>query len=90
MKTTPALQALSNLLHKLQRLTISSVDGEAFNQDFNWLFDRIANAGTATIGVDIDNVDYKIVVVLENDVAFAVYDYHEIFDEIAREIREVQ
>ena len=90
MTPTPALQALSNLLHKLQRLTIHNVDGEAFNQDLNWLFDRIVNIGTAVIGVDIDNVDYNIVAVLEDDTAFAVYDYHEVFNEIAREIRDAQ
>jgi hypothetical protein len=83
------LDSLRVFLNKLQRLIINKVDSTPFNQNFDQLFDRIVENKQTTVEIDIDDDTYEVVIILEDGAAFVVYDYHEIFNEIAQEIRNI-
>lgn len=84
------LDSIRVFLDKLSNLNIQSVNGAPFNQDFNDLFNQIVENKQVKIDIEIDGISRGVTVVVEDDTAFAVYDYHETFNELAQDIRNMQ
>lgn len=68
-------------------LSISKINNETCDGIPPDLYDRIMTEGSLNITFDIDNQPYSIKIAVDEETALVVYDYHEVFDEIAEDIR---
>jgi hypothetical protein len=68
-------------------LTISKINNEPCDGVPSNLYDRIMNEESLDITFDIDNQPYSIKIAVDEETALVIYDYHEVFDEIAEDIR---
>ncbi len=68
-------------------LKISKINGEPSQEFPEDLYDRILSEESVDLTFDIDNQEFSIKVSIDEDTAIVVYDYHEVFDDIAEDIR---
>lgn len=68
-------------------LTISKINNEPCDGVPSNLYDRIMNEESLDITFDIDNQPYSIKIAVDEETALVIYDYHEVFDVIAEDIR---
>lgn len=86
-------EAASIFVEKIKNyeLKISKINDEPVDQDaVDHLIDLIEEHGELKITFDIENAEYTIMLSIDDESAVVVYDYHEVFDDIAEDIRTYQ
>lgn len=68
-------------------LKISKINKEVCEEFPENLYDRILSEESVDLTFDIDNQEFSIKISIDEDTAIVVYDYHEVFDDIAEDIR---
>jgi hypothetical protein len=86
-------EAASIFLEKIKEyeLKISKINNEPVDVDaLDHLEDLIQEHEELKITFDIDNSEHTIMLSVDDESAVVVYDYHEVFDDIAEDIRTYQ
>lgn len=88
---TEPQQAAIDFLNKIEQhqLEIVKVDQEVVTPTTDWLLNRIFENGEVDIVFNIEDSHHVVKVSIDEDTAIVVYDYHEVFDEIAEDIRQM-
>lgn len=68
-------------------LKITKINKEPCQEFPENLYDRILSEDSVDLTFDIDNQEHSIKIAIDEETAIVVYDYHEVFDEIAEDIR---